>query len=394
MIAESQLRKRPLVADDRLAELEPAEISRYDRHIILPNVGLAGQQKLKAARVLVIGAGGLGSPVSLYLAAAGVGTLGLVDSDVVDESNLQRQVLYGVSDVGSSKVDKAEARLKQLNPHTEIIKMKQRLSSANALEIIKDFDLVVDGTDNFPTRYLVNDACVLLGKAFCYGSIYQFEGQAAVFNHEGGPCYRCLYPEPPPPHLAPSCSEGGVFGVLPSIIGSIQATEAIKLILGLPREDILSGRYLLFDALSMSFRELKIKRDAHCAVCGDAPVVTDLQDYQQFCGLPPENAKRAYKEISAPDLIDMLAGPNPPTLLDVREDHERETALIPQALHIPMNDVETRLHELEASGSVVVHCKSGARSAKVCDALVAAGFADVTNLKGGIQAFQAQSPAG
>ena len=376
-----------ITANADLPELEPAELGRYDRHIILPNVGLAGQKKLKAARVLVIGAGGLGSPVSLYLAAAGVGTLGLVDSDTVDESNLQRQVLYGSQDLGLSKVDRAAVRLNQLNPGTEIVKYKQRLSSANALEIIKDFDLVVDGTDNFPTRYLVNDACVMLNKPFCYGSIYQFEGQASVFNYNGGPCYRCLYPEPPPPHLAPSCSEGGVFGVLPAMIGSIQATEAIKLILG--TGDVLSGRYLLFDALSMDFQELKIERNSNCSLCGDAPTVTDLIDYNQFCGLSPENEDAGFREISGPDLAALLSGTNPPVLLDVREDYEREVVLIPQAIHIRMDDVESRLDDLDRSRPIVVHCKSGGRSAKICSLLASAGFQDVTNLKGGIQAFYA-----
>ncbi len=384
---KSQTVNKPLIASESLPELEPAEVRRYDRHIILPNVGREGQQKLKAARVLIIGAGGLGSPISLYLAAAGVGTLGLVDSDTVDESNLQRQVLYGSQDLGLSKVDRAEARLNQLNPRTEIVKFKDRLSSANALDIIGDFDLVVDGTDNFPTRYLVNDACVMLGKPFCYGSIYQFEGQASVFHHADGPCYRCLYPEPPPPHLAPSCSEGGVFGVLPSIIGSIQATEAIKLILG--QGDVLSGRYLLFDALSMDFRELAIKRKSDCAVCGDAPTVTDLIDYNQFCGLPPVNTDPGYKEITGADLRTLLAETNPPVLLDVREDHERAVALIPESIHIPMHDVASRLSELDAQRPTVVHCKMGGRSAKICGTLLAAGFTDVSNLKGGIDAYYA-----
>ena len=367
--------------------LSHEEIRRYSRHLILPEVGLEGQVKLKQARVLLVGAGGLGSPLALYLAAAGVGTLGLVDFDVVDESNLQRQVLHGTSAVGLPKLESARQRIRDINPNVTVETHETRLSSANALDLVKRYDLVADGTDNFPTRYLVNDACVLTGKPNVYGSIFRFEGQASVFAHADGPCYRCLYAEPPPPGLVPSCAEGGVLGVLPGVIGLIQATEAIKLILG--KGEPLVGRLLLYDALAMSFRELKLKKDPACPVCGTNPTVRELIDYEAFCGLGPETHEAAtgVPEITAPELAARVARGDELLVLDVREPQEYAFARLPFSQLLPLGDLPRRVHELDSARDIVVHCRTGKRSAQAVEMLQQAGFRKVWNLKGGIDAW-------
>jgi len=364
--------------------LSHEEILRYSRHLILPDVGVDGQKKLKAARVLLVGAGGLGSPAALYLAAAGVGTLGVVDFDVVDKTNLQRQILHGTSTVGMPKLASATARIRDLNPNVRVEPFETRLTSENALEIIREFDIVADGTDNFPTRYLVNDACVLLDKPNVYGSIFRFEGQASVFHAKRGPCYRCLYAEPPPPGLVPSCAEGGVLGVLPGIIGSIQAMETIKLILG--AGEPLIGRLVLFDALKLQFRELKLEKDPDCPVCGTHPTVTELIDYQAFCGIGAEPSYDGV-EMSAQELHDEWQR-NPDLLvLDVREPHEHEIAHIEGAVLIPLGELPARLGELDGHREIVTHCHHGARSLKALDILRAAGFSKVRSLQGGIDAW-------
>src|SRR5436309_5914612 len=367
-----------------MTTLAPAELLRYSRHLILPDVGVPGQEKLKAARVLLIGAGGLGSPAALYLAAAGVGTLGLVDFDNVDITNLQRQILHGTKDVGRPKLQSARERIADVNPHVRLETYETALTSKNALDIFSGYDIVVDGTDNFATRYLVNDACVLLRKPNAYGIIFRFEGQASVFALPEGPCYRCLYPEPPPPDLVPSCAEGGVLGVLPGIIGSIQAMEAIKLIVGIG--DPLIGRLLLFDALQLKFRELKLAKDPDCPVCGTHPTVTSLIDYEAFCGV---TAPPAYNgvEIAAPDLRDARARNPRLLLLDVREPHEWEIAHIDGARLIPLSELPERLGELDGHAEIVTHCHHGTRSIKALEILKAAGFAKVRSLKGGIDAW-------
>ena len=365
-------------------ELTNDEIRRYSRHLIMPEVGLAGQRKLKSASVLLIGTGGLGSPLALYLAAAGIGKLGLVDFDVVDESNLQRQIIHGTSTLGMSKLDSAAVRIRDLNPFVELETYNVALSSENALDIMRPYDIVIDGTDNFPTRYLVNDACVLLGKPNVYGSIFRFEGQASVFGTKEGPCYRCLYPEPPPPGLVPSCAEGGVFGVLPGIIGTIQATEAIKLIIG--RGEPLIGRLMLFDALAMRFRELKLRKNPECPLCGDHPTVTELIDYQVFCGITAETATLPEAERITPQaLADTLnQDVAQPFLLDVREPHEWEIAHLDGATLIPLNTLPGHLDELPRDQEIVVYCKGGTRSAKALNTLKDAGFRNLRNLEGGI----------
>ncbi len=369
---------------DVLPKLSHEEILRYSRHLILPDVGLEGQRKLKAARVLLIGAGGLGSPAALYLAAAGVGTLGIVDFDVVDKTNLQRQILHGTDTLGIPKLESARRRIEDLNPNVQVETFETRLTSANALDILREFDVVADGTDNFPTRYLVNDACVLLGKPNVYGSIFRFEGQASVFYAKEGPCYRCLYAEPPPPGLVPSCAEGGVLGVLPGIIGSIQAMETIKLILG--RGETLIGRLLLFDALRLKFRELKLERDPDCPVCGRKPTITSLIDYEAFCGVGSEPAYDG-AEVTALDLKEELDAGKPIVLVDVREPHEYEIVNIDGARLIPLGDLPERLRELDDHAEIVTHCHHGARSLKALEILRAAGFAKVRSLKGGIDAW-------
>jgi molybdopterin/thiamine biosynthesis adenylyltransferase/rhodanese-related sulfurtransferase/molybdopterin converting factor small subunit len=375
--------------------LSAEEVQRYSRHLILPEVGLDGQKKLKAARVLCIGAGGLGSPVAMYLAAAGVGTLGIVDYDVVDYSNLQRQILHGTPDVGRPKLQSAKDRLKALNPHVEVQTFEAALTSENALQLFKDFDVIVDGTDNFPTRYLVNDACVLTGKPNAYGSIFRFEGQASVFGTKQGPCYRCLYPEPPPPGLVPSCAEGGVLGVLPGIVGCIQANETLKLILGIGEP--LIGRFLVFDALRMKFRELKLRKDPDCPVCGTHPTVTDLIDYEQFCGMPAVEAEpvaqaqagsdTANSDITVLELKARRDRGEDLFVLDVREPHEYQINRIEGSTLIPLGDLPERFTELDPNREIVAQCKSGMRSARAAAFLRDQGFKNVRNLKGGILAW-------
>ena len=362
-----------------IATLNNDEILRYSRHLIMPEVGMEGQQKLKAARVLCIGAGGLGSPLSLYLTAAGVGTLGIVDFDVVDYTNLQRQIIHTTDDVGRKKLDSASEKLKAINPFINLKTFETRLSSENALEIFRDFDIIADGTDNFPTRYLVNDACVLLGKPNVYGSIFRFEGQASVFWAEKGPCYRCLYPEPPPPGLVPSCAEGGVLGILPCLVGVIQATEVIKLILG--QGEPLIGRLLLVDALAMKFRELKLRKNPDCPACGTHPTVTKLIDYNEFCGIRGEEkpVETGVPEVQVEELKRRLDAGEDIFVLDVREPHEYQICNINGYL-IPLGDLPKRVHELDSSREIVAHCRSGVRSAKAVNFLRQAGFKKVHNL--------------
>lgn len=361
------------------------ELGRYHRHIIMPEVGLEGQKKLKNAKVLCVGAGGLGSPLALYLAAAGVGRLGIVDFDTVEASNLQRQIIHSTDFVGKKKLESAKARLNGLNPNVEVVCHEERLNSQNALALFKQYDVIADGTDNFPTRYLVNDACVLTGKPNAYGSIFRFEGQASVFWAEKGPCYRCLYPEPPPPGLVPSCAEGGVLGVLPGVIGTLQAVETIKIILGIGKP--LIGRLMLFDALSMEWRSLKLRKNPDCPVCGKNPTVKSLIDYEAFCGLKTEKPMTASKnEMSVEDLKAKLDAKDGFVLLDVREPHEYEIAKIPGSKLIPLGTLPEHLDELDKSKEIVVHCKMGGRSARACDILRSKGFTAI-NVAGGINAW-------
>jgi sulfur-carrier protein adenylyltransferase/sulfurtransferase len=378
----------PVTSPAETTELTNAEIARYSRHLILPEVGLDGQKKLKAGSVLCIGAGGLGSPATLYLAAAGVGRIGLVDFDAVDASNLQRQILHGTPDVGRSKLQSAKARLTALNPEVRVETFETRLTSANALELFEGYDVILDGTDNFATRYLVNDACVLLRIPNAYGSIFRFEGQASVFATESGPCYRCLYPEPPPPGLVPSCAEGGVLGVLPGVIGTIQATESIKLILG--AGSTLVGRLLLYDAWGMRFRELKLRRDPACPVCGDHPTIKELIDYEEFCGVSPAStAVPSVPETTVEELKARIDAKTPIYLLDVREPHEYQIARIPGSTLIPLGQLGSRYGELPPASEgreIIVHCKSGVRSAKAVNLLKEHGI-EARNLKGGILAW-------
>ena len=364
------------------------EVARYSRHLIMPEVGMEGQLKLKAASVLCIGAGGLGSPVALYLAAAGVGRIGIVDFDVVDYSNLQRQIIHGTPDVGRKKLDSAADRLRSINPEVKVVQYEVALSSDNALEILEGYDVVVDGTDNFPTRYLINDACVLLGKPNVYGSIFRFEGQASVFATTDGPCYRCLYPEPPPPGLVPSCAEGGVLGVLPGVIGTIQATEAVKLIIGVGEP--LVNRFMIYDALRMHFRELKLRKDPECPVCGENPTIRKLIDYEQFCGLTSTAIQDEVSDgvdTTVEELKARLDHQDDIFILDVRETQEYQICRIPGSKLIPLRDLPKRLSELEGHDEMVVHCKSGVRSAKAVRLLREAGFKKAQNLSGGIMAW-------
>src|SRR3954466_13751881 len=361
----------PVDLKSAAAALSNEEILRYSRHLIMPEVGMEGQQKLKAACVLCIGTGGLGSPLALYLTAAGVGTIGLVDFDVVDYTNLQRQIIHSTPDVGRPKLDSAEEKLRALNPYVDIRKFETRLTSANALELFREFDVIADGTDNFPTRYLVNDACVLTGKPNVYGSIFRFEGQASVFATKDGPCYRCLYPEPPPPGLVPSCAEGGVLGILPGLVGVIQATEAIKLILG--ASEPLIGRLLMVDALRMRFRELKLRKDPDCPVCGTHPTVTKLIDYDQFCGIPPAEPEPAAvnqaTEIGSVELKQRIDRGDNLFLLDVREPNEYQINRIAGSTLVPLGEVPRRYAELNPDQEMVVYCKMGGRSARAADFL-------------------------
>lgn len=372
------------------ATLSKEEILRYSRHLIMPEVGMEGQLKLKEASVLLIGTGGLGAPLGMYLAAAGIGRIGLVDFDIVDFTNLQRQIIHGTKDVGRKKLDSAADTMQDINPYVEIEKYEVALTSENALEILKNYDIIIDGTDNFPTRYLVNDACVLLNKPNVYGSIFRFEGQATVFAVEGGPCYRCLYPEPPPPGLVPSCAEGGVLGILPGMIGIVQATEAVKLILG--TGEPLVGRLVLYDALAMRFRELKLRRNPECPVCGDHPTIKELIDYHQFCGVPSPAQEAEQPQAPEGDLTPLevkakIDGGDSFVLIDVREPHEYQICSIPQAKLIPLGQLANRVSELNTTDEIVAHCKSGVRSAKAVDFLKQAGFKRVRNMKGGILAW-------
>jgi adenylyltransferase/sulfurtransferase len=367
-------------------ELTHEEILRYSRHLLIPEVGLEGQQKLKASSALVIGTGGLGSPVALYLAAAGVGRIGLVDYDVVDASNLQRQVIHGTSAVGTLKVESAKRRLLDLNPLIQVDVYNEPFTSVNAVQIATDYDVLIDGTDNFPTRYLTNDLCVFLGKPNVYGSIYRFDGQASVFYAKEGPCYRCLFPEPPPPGLVPTCAEGGVLGVLPATIGSIQASEALKLLLGIGEP--LIGKLLLYNALDMSFDFVKLKKNPNCRVCGPNADVTELIDYEAFCGVPghdhDEGSAGADWDISALNLRSLLSSTSGVLLLDVREPHELAISYLRGAVNIPLGQLAARLSELDSAREMVVFCKSGTRSTRALELLVSAGFKKVKNLKGGI----------
>ncbi len=375
-----------VAAEPEAATLSNHEVARYSRHLIMPEVGMDGQLKLKAASVLCIGAGGLGSPVALYLAAAGVGRIGIVDFDVVDYSNLQRQIIHGTPDVGRPKLDSARDRLNAINPEVTVETHDAAISSDNALDILADYDIIVDGTDNFPTRYLVNDACVLLGKPNVYGSIFRFEGQASVFATKDGPCYRCLYPEPPPPGLVPSCAEGGVLGILPGVVGTIQATEVVKLIIGVGEP--LINRFMIYDALRMRFRELKLRKDPECPVCGENPTVTELIDYEQFCGiLPASTDAEESDDTTVEDLKGRLDRQDGVFVLDVREPQEYQICRIPDSTLIPLGDLPQRLTELEGHDDMVVHCKSGARSAKAVKLLREAGFSKAKNLRGGILAW-------
>ncbi|TWT92631.1 molybdopterin-synthase adenylyltransferase MoeB [Neorhodopirellula pilleata] len=364
--------------------LSSEESLRYARHLTLPQVGIDGQARLKASSALIIGTGGLGSPVALYLAAAGVGRIGVVDFDRVEASNLQRQIIHGTSDIGRTKVASAAESIAEVNPFVEVECFDEALDSQNAMSIASRFDVIVDGTDNFATRYLVNDVCVLLKKPNCYGSIYQFEGQASVFAFDGGPCYRCLYPQPPAPGAVPNCAEGGVMGVLPGMIGTVQATEAIKILLGLGVN--LSGRLLLIDALEMKFRELKVKRNPNCPVCGDHPTITAPIDYAQFCGMPPSGVVSCDRNVTPEELQRRRSQGDSFTLLDVREPHEYAICHLGGTL-IPLAELPARLDELDRSRPVIVHCKSGGRSLKAVDILRQAGFEDVFNLQGGILAW-------
>jgi sulfur-carrier protein adenylyltransferase/sulfurtransferase len=373
--------------EEPVAKLSKEEVLRYSRHLIMPEVGMEGQLKLKQAKVLCIGTGGLGAPLGLYLAAAGVGRIGLVDFDVVDSTNLQRQVLFGTNDVGKPKIQAAANRLRDLNPDIQIDTFETHLSSENALDILNDYDIIVDGTDNFPTRYLVNDASVLLGKPNVYGSIFRFEGQITIFGAPGGPCYRCLYPEPPPPGLVPSCAEGGVLGVLPGIVGTIQAAETLKLIIG--KGQPLIGRLLLFDALAMKFRELNLRKNPECPACGEQPSVKKLIDYAEFCGVRGEEAPSTVTnipEITPRELKQRLDRGDDLYILDVREPHEYQICNLNGHL-IPLGEISRRVHELDSSKEIVAHCRSGKRSAEAVEFLRKAGFRKIWNLKGGILAW-------
>lgn len=365
------------------------EIQRYSRHLIMPEVGMTGQKKLKSASILLIGAGGLGSPLGLYLAAAGIGRLGLVDFDVVDHSNLQRQVLHTTADVGRPKLQSAAEHLQAINPEVALDLYETHISSANAMELMEPYDIVIDGTDNFPTRYLVNDACVLLGKPNVYGSIFRFDGQASVFHPPHGPCYRCLFPEPPPPGMVPSCAEGGVLGILPGTIGVIQATEAVKLILGTGKS--LIGRLMIYDALDMTFREMKIRRNPECPLCGENPTIKELIDYEQFCGIPSQQEDTSLSEpnweISVSDLHAQIQGDPKPFILDVRNPVEYEICKLPESVLIPLSQLPQRTGELDPDKEIIVHCKTGQRSAQAVEFLREAGFQKVKNLLGGIEAW-------
>ncbi len=378
-----------IAADPDAVELSNDEILRYSRHLIMPEVTIEGQKKLKAAKVLCIGTGALGSPISMYLAAAGVGTLGLVDFDVVDFTNLQRQIAHRTESVGQPKLDSAAATLASINPNVNIVKHNVMITSENALDLMRDYDVIVDGTDNFPTRYLINDACVLLGKPNVYGSIFRFEGQMTIFYAKDGPCYRCLYPEPPPPGMVPSCAEGGVFGVLPGVIGCLQAVETIKLILGAGQSMV--GRLSLFNAMAMTFKELKLRKDPACPICGEHPTIDHLIDYDVFCGIVPAqqdaDSSSAIHEITAKELKERMDRHDNVTVIDVREPYEYAIAKIPGTKLVPLASLPERLHEFDTADEIVLHCKSGKRSAEAYRTMEQAGFKKLSNLKGGITAW-------
>jgi sulfur-carrier protein adenylyltransferase/sulfurtransferase len=378
----------PLV--EPAADLSVDEIRRYSRHLIIPDVAMAGQKRLKNAKVLVIGAGGLGSPALMYLAAAGVGTLGIVDFDVVDESNLQRQIIHGVSDIDTPKAESAQRSISEINPYVNVVLHEERLDSSNAMEIFTPYDLIIDGTDNFATRYLVNDACVLLGKPYVWGSIYRFDGQASVFWAEHGPCYRCLYPDPPPPGMVPSCAEGGVLGVLCASIGSIQVNEAIKLLTGIGEP--LVGELMVYDALDMEYRKIKVRKDPECAICGKNPTVTELIDYEAFCGTVSDAAMQAAQgsTITAQELADMQQRGEDFLLVDVREPAEFEIVQIPGSVLIPKGDIPSKLAELPQDKPVVLYCKTGVRSAEALATLKGAGFSTAKHVQGGVTAWANQ----
>lgn len=378
-----------------MASLTNEEVLRYGRHLIMPEVGMAGQKKLKEAKILMVGAGGLGSPSGLYLAASGVGEITIIDPDIVDASNLQRQIFHGTAQIGTPKVESAKVRIAELNPNVKVNPIQDFLTNENVLELVRSHDMVVDGTDNFQTRYMVNDACIFENKPNVYGSIFRFDGQSTVFCAEDGPCYRCLYPEPPPPGLVPSCAEGGVLGILPGIVGIVQATEAIKLILG--KGEPLIGRLLLYDALEMSFRELKIRKDPSCPVCGENPTIHELQDYESFCGIIPQEkedekdgAPAPIEQISAKQLQETIDSGKKVTLLDVREPQEWEIAHLPDAKLIPLGDVPDRVNELDSSDEIVVYCHHGQRSQRAINFLRKVGFSRLKNLAGGIDSWAAQ----
>ncbi len=386
---------KSIIPEDRWQsiDLSHEEVQRYSRHLIMPEVTKEGQLKLKASKVLLVGSGGLGSPLALYLSAAGIGTLGLVDFDVVDYTNLHRQVIHFTDDVGKPKIESATEKINKINPEVNVVPYNTQLTSENALDIIKEYDLVIDGTDNFPTRYLVNDACVLLNKPNVYGSIFRFEGQTTVFcAGEDAPCYRCLYPEPPPPGMVPSCAEGGVLGILPGLIGLVQATEAVKLILGIG--DPLIGRLQLFDALEMRWRQLKLRKNPDCPACGKNPTVTKLIDYQQFCGITrgeeEQTMSGSFSDITPAELKERIDKGDKLVLLDVREDHELEISKLPNIIHIPMNDVPERVHELDSADEIVCICRSGGRSANVAGFLIQSGFTKVHNMVGGMNGYAQQ----
>jgi adenylyltransferase/sulfurtransferase len=386
-MADTDRRPPPLV--EPAPDLTNAEIRRYSRHLIIPDIAMDGQKRMKNARVLCIGAGGLGSPVAMYLAAAGVGTIGMVDFDVVDDTNLQRQIMHGQSDVGRKKLDSAEDSIREINPNVKVVKHETFVSSENALDLFRDYDLIVDGSDNFPTRYLVNDACVLLGKPYVWGSIYRFDGQLSVFWAEHGPCYRCLFPQPPPPGMVPSCAEGGVLGMLCGTIGSLQTTEAVKLITG--TGDPMIGRMLVYDALELKFRELKVRKDPECPVCGKNPTVTELIDYEAFCGVTPDVAEFASQlSLTPKEVKQMMDAGEEVTLIDVREPHEYQIVHFDDAKLIPVAQVIERVSEIPQSGNVLVYCKVGARSAEVLRWLHSVGLTNTKHLAGGIDAWAAQ----
>jgi adenylyltransferase/sulfurtransferase len=378
--------------DPQALSLSHEEIARYSRHLIMPEVGLSGQKKLKAASVLLVGVGGLGSPAGMYLAAAGIGRLGLVDYDVVEPTNLQRQIVHGTAAVGALKVESAKARLLDLNPDIDVVTYNETFTSENALEIARPYDVIVDGTDNFPTRYLTNDVAVMLGKPNVYGSIFRFEGQASVFYAKEGPCYRCLFPEPPPPGEVPSCAEGGVLGVLPGTIGTLQATETIKLILGLGHT--LVGQLLIYDALNLTFEVVKLRKNPNCVLCGEHPTLDHLIDYEQFCGVPAHDheveSAGADWDITPRELADWLAQGRRPRIIDVREPHEWEISHIEGAELIPLGQLPAQMHQLDSAQEIVLHCKTGVRSARALELLRTAGFRKLKNLKGGINAWARQ----